>query len=170
MLKNQSNIPNLVSYLALNMTRGSLEKKCGHDVLSCSPLSAVTWITTPCMFIIGDKDELVQFDKFNEMVQACKAYPKKLIVEPDAGHPDSRSEEAMDQAFEFFNKLSKIVEKEEEVDDLKDILDSGANDEALEVSGKEGVKENVSNVELKKTGNDKKQKDSEESKEKKLDY
>ena len=93
MLRNQSKIPNLVSYLALNLTRGTLEQKCGHDVLSCSPMSAIKWINTPSFFIIGDKDELIQLNKFKEMYEKCRSYPKKIVIESDAGHPDSRSEE-----------------------------------------------------------------------------
>jgi hypothetical protein len=126
MLKNKSNIPNVVSYLGLNLARGSLEKKCGHDVLACSPMEAVKWISTPSFFIIGDKDELVQIDKFKEMFAKCRSHTKKIIVEAGAGHPDSRAEETMEEVFQFFEKNSKIksvVKKEDNKENSKKVQD-----------------------------------------------
>ena len=111
MLENKSNIPNVVSYLALNLSRGSLQKKCGHDVLACSPLKAMKWIKTPTFFIIGKKDELVNLEDFRILVKNCTAYPKKFIEEEDAGHPDCREEETIDEVFKFFEKTSKISKK-----------------------------------------------------------
>jgi hypothetical protein len=101
-----------MSYLALNIARGSLKSQCGHDVLKCSPMEAVTWINTPCLFIIGDKDELVDVNKFKKMVKNCATHYKKLIVEQGAGHPDYRSEEAVEEAFNFIKKNSKLNKKE----------------------------------------------------------
>ena len=108
MLKNKSNIPNFMSYLALNLVRGSLHAQCGHDVLACSPQEAMKWIKTPSFFIIGGKDELVNINKFHKMYQNCISHSKKIVVEPHATHPDSRAEETIEQAFKFFTHQSKL--------------------------------------------------------------
>lgn len=107
MLRNKSNIPNFMSFLALNLVRGSLHEKCGHDVLSCSPQEAVKWIQTPSFFIIGGKDELVDVESFKKMHQNLAAHSKKIVLEPDATHPDSRAEETIELAFKFMERHSK---------------------------------------------------------------
>lgn len=108
MLRNKSRIPNFMSYLALNLVRGSLHKKCGHDVLSCTPQEAIKWIKTPSIFVIGAKDELVNVEEFQKMFKKCGAASKKIIIESEAGHPDSRAEETIEEAFKFLQKHSKI--------------------------------------------------------------
>ena len=125
-----------------NITRGSLESKCGHDVLACSPMKAMKWIKTPTIFIIGDKDELVNFDDFGKMYENCFAYPKQMIVEPGSGHPDPRSEEAMEKVFNFFEKNSKIElkkRKSESKESIPKIFDN-SNKSNKESQQKENIK------------------------------
>ena len=103
MLKNKSKIPGFVSYCALSLIRSSLKKKCGYDVLSSSPINAISSIKTPSIFIIGENDDMVLYKKFLKMFEKCNSHKKKLIVEIDAGHPDSRTEECIDQIMDFLN-------------------------------------------------------------------
>ena len=132
MLKSKSGIPKFVSYCALTLIKGSLKKKCGYDVLSSSPIDAVSAIKTPSLFIIGDKDDMVLYKKFLKMFEKCKADKKKLIVEIDAGHPDCRTEECIDQIMDFLgvDDLTKSernpgnIPQGEKKDSLSHILES----------------------------------------------
>lgn len=103
MIKSRSKVPKFISYCALNLVRNSLRRKCGYDVLSCSPIEAIESVRTPSLFIIGEKDDMVLYKKFLKMFEKCKSNKKKLIVELNAGHPDSRTEECIDQVLDFIN-------------------------------------------------------------------
>lgn len=103
MIKSRSRVPKFVTYCALNLVRGGLRRKCGYDVLSCSPIDAIESVQTPSLFIIGEKDDMVLYKKFLKLFEKCKSNKKKLIVELNAGHPDSRTEECIDQVLDFIN-------------------------------------------------------------------
>ena len=148
MLKNKSGIPKFVSYCALSVIKGSLKKKCGYDVLSSSPIDAISAIQTPSLFIIGDQDDMVLYKKFLKMFEKCKANKKKLIVEINAGHPDCRTEECIDQIMDFLDveTLTKSemkpqsLDQGEKKDSIAHILDSTNVSE--KILNKESINEN----------------------------
>lgn len=63
------------------------------------------------MFIIGEEDDMVKYTRFQKMFDECGSDRKKLRIEPGAGHPDSRTEETLVQAFAF---MGMDIEDEEE--------------------------------------------------------
>ena len=117
MIKSRSKVPKFVTYCGLNLIRGSLRRKCGYDVLSCSPIDLIDSIRTPSLFIIGEKDDMVLYRKFLKMFEKSRADKKKLIVQIDAGHPDARTEECIDQVLDFIN-ADMLTESEMQQDNL----------------------------------------------------
>jgi hypothetical protein len=128
MLKSKSKIPKIVSYCALSLIKGSLRRKCGHDVLSCAPIDHVKNIKTPSLFVIGDKDDMVLYKKFLKMFDKCNATQKKLVVQIDGEHPSTRSEECIDQIFDFMN-AEKLTESEMKQGRFSDAENKGSLDE-----------------------------------------
>lgn len=112
-LSNKVSVPYFASWIALSMIKGSLKEKTGFDVLSISPLEACKTITIPIVFILGDSDEMVGYQRFKEMFDLCPSDKKKFILEIDCEHPDPRSIECISQTFEFFGCSSKRVFEEE---------------------------------------------------------
>lgn len=86
------------------MIRSSLQKKTGFDVLSCNPSQQMLNIQIPCMFILGDSDELVRFSLFKDMFDSCPADRKKFQLEEDCRHADPRSEKCIRNVFEFLGE------------------------------------------------------------------
>jgi hypothetical protein len=56
------------------------------------------------MFILGDSDELVRYSLFKDMFDNCPSDRRKLLIEPDCKHADSRSEKTIRNIFEFMGE------------------------------------------------------------------
>jgi hypothetical protein len=144
MLKSKSKIPKVISYCALKLIKNSLTKKCGYNVLSCAPIDVISNIRTPCLFVIGEKDDMVLYRKFIKMFEKCNANKKKLIVEVGLGHPDARTEECIDQIMDFINvdQLTESEIKQNNLfenlkkDSILDVMEDSTKSEAQEVDQK----------------------------------
>jgi hypothetical protein len=106
------NVPYFVTSLTLKLIRKSLEQKTGYDVLSCDPSKKIVNIRIPCMFILGDSDELVRYSLFKDMFDSCPSDRKKLQIEQNADHANPRTNKCIRNCFEFLGeKFENSVEK-----------------------------------------------------------
>lgn len=64
--------------------------KTGVKISDAAPLSVVSKLEVPVLFIHGDADGLVPFDMMTRLYDACPAPKEKFIVE-GAGHADAKS-------------------------------------------------------------------------------
>ena len=64
---------------------------------------------------------MVLYKKFLKMFEKSQADKKKLIVEIDAGHPSARTEECIDQVFDFLG-VNQLTESEMGQDKLSEAL------------------------------------------------
>ena len=103
-----------MSYVVLSMLRKSLKDMTDYDVLSVNPGEAIKNVTLPCMFILGDSDELVKFSRFKEMFDNCSSEKKIFRIEEDCGHPDPRSDECITKILEF---MGVTIDREPEEDE-----------------------------------------------------
>jgi hypothetical protein len=124
MMKSKKGVPKFLTYLVLQMMGGSLKDKCKFDVLSIKPIDKIDTLQVPTMFILGEKDDMVLKERFQKMFENCKANRKRILIERDAGHPDGRSENCIEHAFDFMGVNIRGPQNEEldESDQMEDPL------------------------------------------------
>lgn len=122
MMKSKKGIPKFLTYIVLQMMSGSLKDKCKYDVLSIKPVDKIGSHRVPTMFILGEKDDMVLKERFQKMFENCKSNRKRILIEKDMGHPDARTENCIEHAFNFMGV--NITGSENEEADQSDNIDN----------------------------------------------
>lgn len=89
--RQNSSMPDIVLSGVIHMIRNTIKKEVGIDVYKVNPIDVAHRVTVPACFIIGSKDDLISMDSLMGLHNAYSG-EKKLIVIPNAGHADCRSE------------------------------------------------------------------------------
>jgi esterase/lipase len=142
-LKFEKNMNGLITKLILLPVRNSIKNNLNVDVLGKNkPIALVEKITIPALFMIGEKDTMVNQDQYKDMFDRYGSDKKSLHYLVETNHSDCRNAEDLYRAYLFINSYeetaledsnkdlsrSQITQnecfKQESKQDNSDILDS----------------------------------------------
>lgn len=105
-------ISKIVASMALVFVSRSINSHVKHDVLGDNkPIKLIGSLKTDALFIIGEKDIMVNVDKFKEMFDLCESEHKSLRYMQETGHADCRKEEDIHFAYNFLHQTHKKVKE-----------------------------------------------------------
>ena len=102
LLKRENNIPHFITKMGLLPIKRTVKKKLGCDVVGNNkPKHLVKKLYKPALFIIGDKDELVNMKHFKKMFEDYAGKDKELKIMANTEHNDFREEEDTKYGVDF---------------------------------------------------------------------
>lgn len=97
-------IPNFITRTGLLLVQSTIMEKTGVDVIGLETFKVAPTSFTPAYFMIGDKDKLVDRQKFEKMCSSYAATEKRLKI-LKGEHSDERSFQEIDEAVFFLRTL-----------------------------------------------------------------
>ena len=118
MTKNMR-VAEFVAKLALLFVKSTIKSNVKYDVLGKNkPIKKVKRLKIPCLFLIGEKDEMIDLDEFKKMFDLCESDTKGLRYMQEVGHPDFRPNNEIEFAISFLNSHCAKIEKKDEMEKI----------------------------------------------------
>ena len=98
---------NLPAFPIMNIVNVVSKLKTGTSIAEAAPISQVSNINVPILFIHGTEDKLVPYYMMQELYDACHAPIKEMFTVEGAGHADAKSTDPtayFNRIFSFLNQ------------------------------------------------------------------